>query len=155
MALAEEARDRVDLPVLGVGPGREVRRGSGRARPALLLGDRGLQRVELPAQPSGLGARFPQGVLGARAAHVDQRADARRGDADHRRREAEHGLVGDHRGDADHDRDQRERGAQHHAAIVRPLLGCRRHPAVTAVSSAVTRSASSATMSLTRKSFGV
>ena len=149
VTLAEQPRHRVDLPVGGVGPLGELDLRRARGRQPVLLGHRDLQRLQLPAQATGLRPRLPERVLGAAAADVDECADAGGGDAHHRRREPERRFVGDDRGDPEDHRDHRERCARRHAAVVVALRRCLHHEGT------VTSSASSAMMSLTRKSFGV
>jgi hypothetical protein len=147
MTLAEEAGDRIDLPVVGVGTGREVGELLASGGEGLLLGDRGLERLQLASEATGLGSGLPERLLGAGAPDVDERPDARCAHTEHRGDEPEHGLVGEDRGDADHHPDQRQTHAHDHAPVVAAVARD--------VHRAVTRSASSATMSLTRKSFGV
>ena len=149
--LAQQSRHRVDLPVARVGAGRQLGRRRPRLGDPLLLGHRHLQRLQLPAQAAGLGAGLVQRVLRTGAPHVDQRADARGGHADDRGGESERGLVGDHRGHPDDDGDHGQRRTHRDPAELTCLAVARRphHDGAT------TSSASSATMSLTRKSFGV
>ena len=116
----------------------------------LFLGDGRLEGVELAPETSGLRPRLPERVLGAVASHVEERTDAGSDHADAGGREREHRLVGDDRGDADDHGHHGQDRAQRDAPIVGvPVRRCGHHDGT------ATSSASSATMSLRRKSFGV
>ena len=146
--LAQQARDGVDLPVVGVG-GEVGGEAGGRLAP--LLGHRGLERVELAAQAAGLGAGLPAASpVGVRPAHVEERADPGRRDPDDGRRQREDGFVGDHRHDPDRHREHREHRADRDAAVVGPEIVVGRVAHVVPASSA-----RSATISVRRKSLGV
>ena len=121
-----------------------------RRRERLFLGDRRLEGVELAPKASGLGPSFPQRALGAVASHVEERPDPGGDHADSGGGEPEQGLVGDDRDDADDHGHHGQDRAQRDAPIVGvPVGGGGLHDGT------ATSSASSATMSLRRKSFGV
>ena len=119
------------------------------------MGERGLRSALDPVEPAqdvaGLDVRLQERLFGADPVQIDHRAHARGAHTDDRRDQAEHGFVEEHGRAPDHDRDGGERGARREPPVGDGLRRRRAHR----LERSATRSASSPTIWVRRKSLGV
>jgi hypothetical protein len=139
VTLAHEARERVDLPIVGRSAGRRQ------------VGGVAFGLLELAGQVAGLDPRPPQRRVGPGSRQIGPRPHSGSGDGDDRGDDRERHFVEDHRGDAGHDRGRGQHGEDGERPLRAGLhrgLGHRRAPSAAS-------SANSPMICVRRKSLGV